>query len=329
MKTSVAIVGTGQMARNHIEGMLKQAGTTTITALVEISDKQRKATAAIFAQHKKKCPPFYASITELLAKGNKPDTAFIVTPHKYHLENTTECLTNGIDVLLEKPMVLNGTEARKLIAVRNRTKRLVVVGFPGSLSPAIKTAKKLLAEGRIGPVTGIAAHVHQCWKYGSSGTWRQDPKISGGGFLFDTGSHMINTVVDLIGQDVSEVTAILDNRGTPVEINSIVGGRFADGTIFSLAGIGDAEGCCSQIRVFGQNGTLETGIWGEYLSLKKQKEYDFKPVKCPQHKGVWKQFLAVRDGRLENPCPPEVGLRFAQLMDMIRKSAATGKLIRR
>jgi len=39
---------------------------------------------------------------------------------------------------------------------------------------------------------------------------------------------------------------------------------------------------------------------------------------------VWEQFLAVRAGKQENPCPPEVGLRMARLWDAIQASAARG-----
>ena len=31
------------------------------------------------------------------------------------------------------------------------------------------------------------------------GTWRAKKAISGGGFLFDCGAHMLNTVTDLVG----------------------------------------------------------------------------------------------------------------------------------
>ena len=45
------------------------------------------------------------------------------------------------------------------------------------------------------------------------GKWRHDLKIAGGGCLFDMGSHMANTVVDLIGQDVVEVCALMGQCG--------------------------------------------------------------------------------------------------------------------
>jgi hypothetical protein len=39
---------------------------------------------------------------------------------------------------------------------------------------------------------------------------------------------------------------------------------------------------------------------------------------------VWEQFLAVREGHMPNPCPPEVGLRMAKLWDAIKESASQG-----
>ena len=229
-KTTAIIVGTGGMARHHINAMAQIRGTE-ICGLVEVAEDQRQLTRALFAEHGKVCPPFFRTIKELLATQGTPDAAFINTPHKFHLENAADCLKAGIDVLVEKPMVIDTAEARKLIRLRERTERLLVVAFPGSLSPAVKKAKEMIAAGKLGRVTSVAAYVHQHWQAATVGKWRQDPEISGGGFLFDTGSHMVNTVVDLIGQDVVEVCALMDRCGTRVDINSTISGRCRDGTM--------------------------------------------------------------------------------------------------
>ncbi len=329
METTAIVVGTGAMAGSHFRFLLQHPETTRITGLVEVSEDSRTRTRKQFTEAGQECPPFFTSIGELLDAGIQADTAFIITPHKFHFDNARDCLENGLDVLLEKPMVMNTEEAEALIAVRDRTARLLVVAFTGSLSPAIKTAKAMISQGRIGRVTGVTAHAYQWWKNITAGTWRQDPEISGGGFLFDTGSHMLNTVVDLIGEDVLEVTAIMDNCGAPVEVNCSVGGRFRNGIMFCLAGIGDASvGHTSEVIVHGENGVLRTGMHGERLELRMPGEAEFQPVDFPESRGVWEQFLAVRAGEIENPCPPEVGLRFARLMDMIRKSAGSGRLVR-
>lgn len=326
-KLRTIVVGTGGMARHHIRFMLEQTRTTDMVGFVETSEDQRKKVQKFYKDKGETCPPFFRTIGELIKAQLKPNAALIVTPHKYHFENARECLINGMDVLLEKPMVMNANEARRLIGIRDQTKRVLVVAFPGSLSPAVQKAKELLSEGVIGNITGVAAFAHQNWKSMTTGTWRQDPDMSGGGFLFDTGSHMVNTVVDLMGDDVAQVSALFDNRSTPVEINSSVSGFFKNGVVFSFTGAGESVDCKSQIMVFGDKGVLETGIWGEKLRLKVGNG-DYKPVPYPKSKGVWEEFVKVVQGKLENPCPAEVGLRFAKLMDMIRESAKTGKVVK-
>ena len=233
----------------------------------------------------------------------------------------------GLDVLLEKPMVMNTREAQNLINIRNRTERLLVVAFPGSLSPAVHKAKELIAKGAIGEILQVAGVVHQHWRI--LGGWRQIPEISGGGFLFDTGSHLINTVVDILNDNVERVFAIQDTRETLVDICSAITLKTEKGILVNLTAAGDSIGCESEIFIIGTKGLIRTGAWGEKLEIKREGEKDFAPVEYPKSKGVWEQFLKIRSGQMENPCPPEIGLRFAELMDMIKLSAVKGEVITR
>jgi predicted dehydrogenase len=134
--------------------------------------------------------------------------------------------------------------------------------------------------------------------------------------------------VDIVGEDIVEVSAVLDNCGTPVEINAAVGARSRSGVMISICAAGNSIQCVSDIMVCGEEGVIQTGIWGERLNLKTLKQPAFEPVKLEPSEGVWGQFVKVRNGRMKNPCPPEVGLRFAKLMDMVYASAKAGKTVR-
>ncbi len=318
--TKVIIVGTGGIAKFHLGKILERPRSSNVVGLVEINEASRASTRDVFITAGKEVPPFFSSIKEAVKAETGANSVLIATPHKFHVENICESLRAGWDVLIEKPMVLSAAEARRVIRVRDKTGKLVVIGFPGSLSAQIKKAKQMIAKGAIGRLTSISAYVHQDWKKPQTGTWRQVPEISGGGFLFDTGSHMINTVVDLLGDDVASVNAQFDNRGTPVEIVSSVIGRSKSGIQFSLCAGGDSILCQSGVFLLGDKGVIETGIWGEKLSIKTAKNPEFTPVPVPGSYSVWDQFLKIRNGKMENPCPAEIGLRFAHLMDLIRKS---------
>ena len=149
--------------------------------------------------------------------------------------------------------------------------------------------------------------------------------MSGGGFLFDTGAHMLNTVTDIAGEEIAEVAAWLEDDGRPVDIRGVIIARLASGALVSMHGVGRAiPGFGSDVRVFCERATLRTGVWGERLELQRYGARRLSPVRSVASRTVWEQFLAVRSGREPNPSPPEVGLRMARLWDAIRESSTNG-----
>jgi len=319
-----AIIGVGGMARYHIRQMLKLQDSTRITVVCEPSETMYAEAAKLFVEAGLKPPPNQPDWQKLLAEhGADLDAAFIITPHAFHHDQTKACLEAGLDVLLEKPMVMNAAEARSLIETRDHSGKLLVVAFPGSLSPQIRLVSRLLRANEFGRLLTISGIVWQNWGPNMAGTWRQEPALSGGGFLFDTGAHLLNTIADLAGEDFSEVAAWLDNNGRPVETLAVVMGRLSSGALVTFHACGEAiPSCASEIRVFCEKAILHTGIWGESLAVQYVGDQPPAPIPMPPSLGVWEQFLAVRSGRIANPSPPEVGLRMAKLWDAIKVSAA-------
>ena len=314
------------MARYHIGRMLLQQDTTRIAVMCEPDPAQYAASAALFTGAGLEAPPNQPDLDRLLIEHEGAlDAAFIVTPHAYHHAQTVACMQAGLDVLLEKPMVMNAAEACSLIEARDRTGRLLVVAFPGSLSPQVRAAVNLLRSGAVGTLLSISATAWQNWGPLTVGTWRQEPEVAGGGFLFDTGAHMLNTCADIAGEDFLEVAAWLDNGDRPVDTRATVMGRLASGAYVTMHGCGEAiPSCASDVRIFCSKGILRTGIWGERLELQRHGARQLRQLKVPPSLGVWEQFLCVRNGQMPNPCPPEVGLRMARLWDAVRASAAQG-----
>jgi predicted dehydrogenase len=319
-----ALIGVGGMARHHLRIMLQMQDTTRLRVLCEPSDDNYQAARALFKEAGLRPPPNIPDLNELIRQhGDKLDAAFIITPHAYHHDQTLACLDAGIDVLLEKPMVMTAAEAQSLIAARDRTGRLLVVAFQGSLSPNVRAASAILRSGDLGKTLTISGVIWQDWGPHTVGTWRQDPPIAGGGFMFDTGAHMLNTVADLAGEDFVEVAAWLDNNGRPVDTRSAIMGRLRSGTFVTISGCGETiPSCASDIRIFCEQAILRTGAWGEFLEMQKSGQPKLRKVKTPASLGVWEQFLAVRSGQIANPSPPEVGLRMSRLWDAIKASAA-------
>ncbi|HEV8280850.1 MAG TPA: Gfo/Idh/MocA family oxidoreductase [Candidatus Limnocylindrales bacterium] len=321
----VGFIGVGVMARVHIAGMLR-AGDTEVVAVCEPAPAAYAAAAQLFEQHGLPVPPNEPDWVKWVETyASQLDAVVIITPHALHFAQATACLEAGLDVLLEKPMVMNADEAAALIETRDRTGRLLVVAFQGSLSRQVREAARLLRSGELGRILNINAVACQDWATLTDGTWRQQPELSGGGFLFDTGAHMLNTVADLAGEDFAEVAAWLENDGRAVDIRAVVMGRLASGALVTMNACGAAiPSCDSDIRVFTSRAILRTGIWGEVLELQRAGAGRLRKVRSIRPMSVWETFLDVRTGRVPNPSPPEVGLRMARLWDAIRESAMHG-----
>lgn len=324
MPVETVMIGCGRMAQGHIRSILAQQETTHIRVVCEPSEAAYAQVCALFNERGLKPPPNQPDLHKLLDEyGPELDAAFIITPHAYHHDQTKACMQAGLDVLLEKPMVITGQEAESLIAERDRSGRLLVVAFPGSLSPQIRTATALLRGGEMGSILTVSGICWENWRTPNIGTWRQIPEVAGGGFFFDTGAHMLNTITDLAGEEFVEVAAWLDPRGTPVEILGVVMARLASGALVTMNACGDTSTrSTSDVRVFCSQGVICTDIWGHFLNVQRPGDAQPEPMAVPASMGVWQQFLEVRAGRIPNPCPPEVGLRMARLWDAIRLSAS-------
>lgn len=318
----MAVIGCGNMGRHHLRNILQQTDTTEIAVLCDPLPAAIEESAKVFAEAGQDLPPVEPDLTKLLAN-HDIDAAFVITPHALHHDQVKACLEAGLDVLVEKPMAMNAAEARSLIRVRDETGRLLVVAFNGSLSPEIRESVRLLRSGDLGRLLSISATIWQSWGPGTTGKWRQVPEISGGGFMFDTGAHVLNTVADLAGEEFVEVAAWTDNCGRPVETLAAVVARLESGALVTFHGCGETvRSCQSDIRVFCTEAILRTGAWGRWLEIQRDGEAEFAPIELPPSLGSWEQFLAVRSGEFPNPSPPEVGLRMARLYDAIKASAA-------
>jgi predicted dehydrogenase len=320
----VGFIGLGMMARGHAREILDNGGA--IVAVCEPSDAAYAFAEKLFRERGLPLPPNEPDwIRFIETYASELDVVVIVTPHVLHSAQATACMEAGLDVILEKPMVMTAVEAEALIDTRDRTGRVLMVAFQGTASTRGTEARRLLRSGELGDILNISAVVWQDWATNTAGSWRQQPDASGGGFMFDTGAHMLNTVTDLAGEDFSEVAAWQADDGYPVDIRSVVMGRLVSGALVTMNGCGRAiPSLGSDVRFFTTDAILRTGIYGELLELQRSGRRRARRIPAEADGSVWQRFLQVRSGEAPNPNPPEVGLRMARLWDAIRLSAANG-----
>jgi predicted dehydrogenase len=250
------------------------------------------------------------------------DVVYVSTPHAMHAEQAIAVTAAGLDLLLEKPMVTTTPEALRLIEARKKSGRLLVVAFQGALSPLVRDTKARALAGEFGKLVSVSATIWEGWSSAYAGHWKQDPALSGGGFMFDTGAHMMNTVCQLVDSDFERVSAYMNNRGRAVDITCAVSARLKSGVLATFNAVGEGpKGCYSYMTLFFQKAVVRIDAWGGWRDIsfgsgawkRDDDEITDNPIKT---------FLAIRSGNLENPSTAENGLRFARLWDAIKESAA-------
>ena len=147
-KIRAGIIGCGSISRFHVHNIF-QNKDTEIVALCDPFQPSIDKLAMAFTMAGLEIPPNESDINKFLHTFDL-DAVVIATPHALHHDHTLAALEAGVDVLLEKPMVVNTEEALSLIAARNQTQKTLVISFQGSLSPLIRLASKGIRDGAYG-----------------------------------------------------------------------------------------------------------------------------------------------------------------------------------
>jgi predicted dehydrogenase len=225
-------------------------------------------------------------------------------------------------VLLEKPMVCQVDHAHTLLERLEGYDKVFGIAYQRHAQGQFIYIKDKIASGEVGQVTFISALQCQEWKKGTVGLWRQDPALSGGGQLNDSGSHLLDILLWITGLTVADVSAFIDNCGTPVDINSAISMRFTNGAQGNISIVGDAPAWhedatiwCERGAFFYRNGTLT-------FMNEKGKRTTIDGDSLPPGQNIDQNFVGAIRGENGIAAPPVAGLRTIELTEAAWKSAA-------
>ena len=204
------------------------------------------------------------------------DVVDVCTPGDTHAEIAVAALEAGKHVLCEKPLANSVAEAEAMAeaakAARARGVRSMV-GFTYRRVPAIKLARSLVADGRLGEVRHVRAQYLQDWLIDPQAplSWRLDKTRAGSGALGDIGAHIIDLTQYITGERIVGVSAIMETfvkerpvaasfdglagtagEGTgPVTVDdaAIFLGRFSGGALATFEATRFATGRKNAIRI--------------------------------------------------------------------------------
>lgn len=187
----IGMLGAGHIAKVHCN-KLKEIDGVELTA---ISDPLIDRTQAVADQFE--IPNVCTSADEVLATG--VDAVVVAAPNQHHCELTVKALQAGKHVLLEKPMALNGTQGKEIVAAQRAAGKVVMIAHQMRWDGISQAIKKQYDDGELGKVYNAKTGWWRRCGIPGWGSWFTRMDQSGGGPLIDIGVHMLDLAIYLMG----------------------------------------------------------------------------------------------------------------------------------
>ena len=291
---------TGFIAGGGVEGM-------TLAAVCDINENRLDVVRERF--------PGVRCVTDFhdLLDGSI-DAVLIAVPHPMHCKIAAECLRASVHVLVEKPIDITVTEAKKAVAAAEESGSIFAVMLNQRTAPIFQRAREIVQSGALGNLkrtVWIITNWYRTQHYYDSGSWRATWKGEGGGVLLNQAPHNLDLWQWVCGMPIS-VAAYCDvarYHRIEVEDDATLITRYANGaTGLFVTSTGEYPGT-NRLEISGELGklVLEEGVlkwwklqesendvrWHSDNSM-PQIPYEYTEERFeddgPQHRGIIQNF---------------------------------------
>ncbi|MGD9941339.1 MAG: Gfo/Idh/MocA family protein [Clostridia bacterium] len=214
--TGVAVLGTGAIARVHVDAYRQFGTRCDIRSLCDIYPEKAQALAAEKGLDVASCHADYRQAIDR----PEVDLVSICLPPSAHAETAIFALEAGKHVLLEKPMAPSLEECDAILAAAARSGARLSVVSQNRFQTTMFRLKQVLESGLAGRI--LHAAVNSYWWRGQNyydlwwrGTWEKE----GGGCTLNHAVHHVDLLLWLMGmpQSVSARFANLNHNNSETE----------------------------------------------------------------------------------------------------------------
>jgi predicted dehydrogenase len=332
-------VGLAGLVHGHASGFFDQFQHREDLQVVGIAEADRQLTAQ-FAKSYGLAPGLFYSDLEEMLKATHPQAVLAYTNTYDHRRVVEICARYGVHVMMEKPLAVSLEDARAIEKAAGAGKIQVLVNYETTWYRSNQAAYDLVHDNAIGEIRKIVVHDgHRGPKEIGVGpeflAWLTDPKLNGGGALFDFGCYGADLATWLMdGRRPESVTAVTQ------QIKPDVYPRVDDeATIILTYPHAQAIVQASwnwpfsrkDMEVYGQKGyAITVGRDAVRVRLPEKEEIsaDSKPLEKTKEDSV-SYLRAVLLGGLkpEGQSSLETNVIVTEILAAARQSAATGKTV--
>jgi glucose-fructose oxidoreductase len=346
-KLGMAVVGLGGYATRSIGPEIAACQHVRLAGVVTGDAEKGKSWAK---EHGFEQDAIYSySNFDKIVSDDRIDFVHIALPNSMHAEFAIRAAQAGKHVMVEKPMAISSQQCENMIAAAKQAGVLLGVNYRLHWEPHHVTATERLSGLAVGDLAN--GNYEFSWGYARALTgpnkdkvkkWLLDPKMAGGGALFDTGVYPIQAACYLTGREPVAVRGFPATRHSelfPKGIEETMSYEllFDDGfQALCRASYSQSFHQCTTLgpkgsveilpgqkgSVFGQSGTGNPNPKRLFVN---KKEIELKQTL--QQAVLLDAFaVAIKQGNKTFRTPGEMGLRDIRIVERVYESAAKGGL---
>jgi len=334
----VGIVG---LVHGHVHGFLDQSRHSTEIEIVGVAEPDAHLLSQAGTRYGFDRAILFADLEEMLQKAH-PQAVLVYTNTYDHRHVVEICARHGVHVVMEKPLAVSLDDARAMEQAAHAGKIHVLVNYETSWYRSNHAAYHLVRDGALGNVRKVVVHD------GHNGpkeigvepeflAWLTDPKLNGGGALFDFGCYGADLMTWLMeGQRPQTVTAV--TQQLKPEIYSHVDD---EATVILTYPKAQAIIQASWNWPFDRKDMEVYGSKGYAITVKRddvrvrksgenaEQQMAAKPVPPPYDNELSYVRAVIADGVTPDSLSSlETNVTVTEILDAARRSAAEGKTIR-
>ena len=219
----ILLVGTGGFAAGYIKTLLEKTDDTVVWAGAVDPFITEETRQLLQENH----IPLYASMEEYYVN-QTADLTIICTPTYLHKEQCIYALSQGSNVLCEKPVAPTEAEGREMLAAEEKYGKFIAIGFQWSFCQPILDLKKDILAGAFGKPLGLKTAI--AWPrdlkyYGRSTGWAGSVMRNGHLVLDSIASnacaHYLHNMLFMLGGAMDESAEVSSVQGKCLRANAI------------------------------------------------------------------------------------------------------------
>ncbi len=342
-RVRVGVAGVGHWARTaHLPAVTSHPGAE----LVAIADPDRsnlERSRVRYGVEASFDDPF-----EMLARCDL-DAVIVATPHAYHYGIGMTAIERGCHVLIEKPLVLDPADGRRLIAAATARGVEIVVGYTWHYNRQVLRARDWIGGGRLGSIQYVQSFFGSSpinlyrgdpeadvYAYGAGEsfdgplkTTYSEPRLAGGGQGQTQLTHSIALLLFMTALDPERVSAFMENHSTAVDVVDAVSVRFRGGALGVIGSTGAVMPVSHtdtlEYIIHGSEGHLHFDVMDGSLRLFARDGQVDEPTLAPADRypqsSPARNLIDVALGADANGSPAAIGQRTVEVLHAAYRSA--------